>query len=85
MANGARPQSGHFTMTDYVELEKSSLLSKYIVTYDNWRQKNPKTQELEYRKKEFRPFSSFDQTISKAPAWYKAYNEVKHNREEMLI
>ena len=84
VANGARPQGCHFTMTDYVKLEKSSLLSKYIVTYDNWRQKNSNTQEMEYVKKEFRPFSSFAQTISKAPAWYSAYNEVKHNREEKL-
>ncbi len=83
-ANGATPQGRFFTMTDYKKLEKSSLLSKYTAIFTNWRQRNPNTNELEYVKKEFRPFANFDISISKSPDWYEAYNQVKHNREENL-
>lgn len=83
-ANNATPQGKFFTMTDYKKLEKSSLLSKYTAVYSNWRQRNTNTHELEYEKKEFRPFANFDNSIYKSPDWYEAYNNVKHNREENL-
>lgn len=83
-ANGANPQGHFFTMTDYKKLEKSSLLSKYTATFSNWRQRNTTSQELEYTRKEFCPFSNFDTSIGKSPDWYDAYNKVKHNREENL-
>lgn len=83
-ANGATPQGRFFTMVDYKKLEKSSLLSKYTVTFPNWRQRNAITNELEYVKKEFRPFANFDTSICKSPDWYEAHNQVKHNREENL-
>lgn len=82
-ANGATPQGHFFTMADYKKLEKSSLLSKYSVTYTNWRKRNA-AGELEYINKVFVPFKNFDQSISTSPDWYQAYNEVKHNREENL-
>ena len=82
-ANGATPQGHFFTMADYKKLEKSSLLSKYSVTYTNWRKRNA-AGELEYINKLFVPFKTFDQSISTSPDWYQAYNEVKHNREENL-
>lgn len=83
-ANGATPQGSFFTMADYKKLEKSSLLSKYIVTFPNWRHRNATSHKLEYTKKEFCPFSNFDMSIGKSPDWYEAYNKVKHNREENL-
>ena len=83
-ANGATPQGRFFSMTDDKKLEKSSLLSKYTAIFRNWRQRNPSTKELEYVKKEFRPFANFDISINKSPDWYDAYNQVKHNREEKL-
>lgn len=82
--NGATPIGKNFSMLDYKKLEKSSLLSKYYVTFSNWRTRNPSTNELEYIKKEFRPFVNFGISDSKAPDWYDAYNKVKHNREENL-
>lgn len=85
-ANGAIPGDGRgdFTMDDYKKLEKSSLLSKYIVKYCSWRQRDHATNEIEYISKEFCPFMNFDPSINKSPDWYKAYNKVKHNREENL-
>lgn len=84
MANGAKPINKHFTMEDYKKIEYSSLLSKYTATFQNWRQRNSGSGQLKYVKKVFRPFSNFDKTINKAPDWYVAYNNVKHNREENL-
>ena len=83
-ANGATPQGRYFTMADYKKLEQSSLLSKYIVEYNGWRQVNATTQELEYVTKQFFPFKNFDPSINREPDWYEAYNKVKHNREENL-
>lgn len=84
-ANEATPQNSRFfTMEDYKKLEKSSLLSKYTVTFSNWRQRNTNSNELEYITKEFCPFANFDSSIDKSPDWYKDYNDVKHNREENL-
>lgn len=83
-ANGATPQGRFFTMADYKKLEKSSLLSKYVVIYNNWRQRDPATGELEYISKQLTPFQNFDAALNKSPDWYSAYNEVKHNREENL-
>lgn len=83
-ANGARPHRCFFTMSDYKKLEKSSHLSKYKAIFRNWRYRNEETKKVEYIKKEFCPFKNFDISINKAPDWYEAYNEVKHNREENL-
>lgn len=83
-ANGATPIGKFFTMSDYKKLEKSSMLSKYKVVYQNWRQRNSDTKELEYIRKEFYPFKNFDISISKSPNWYTDYNSVKHNREGNL-
>lgn len=82
-ANGATPggKRSHFTMEDYVKLDGSSKLSKYIATFPNWR-KNDAT--LEYISKDFCPFANFDAPVPKAPDWYSDYNKVKHNREENL-
>lgn len=46
--------------------------------------KNSLTSKVEYVKKEFRPFANFDTAIAKSPDWYRAYNQVKHNREDNL-
>lgn len=85
-ANGATPggKRKHFTMDDYVKLEESSKLSKYIATFPNWRQRDSKTNKLEYVKNDFYPFANFDVSTAKAPDWYADYNEVKHHREENL-
>lgn len=83
-ANGATPQGKHFTMTDYKKIERSSHLSHYTVTYNNWRQKEASTGELKYIPKVFRPFANFDVSINRSPDWYSAYNAVKHDREENL-
>ena len=79
-ANGANASS----MSDYKKLEKSSKLSKYKVYYSNWRQMNTETDELDYIVKELCPFKEFGESIAKEPCWYKAYNDVKHNREKNL-
>lgn len=84
-ANGAKTvKDGIFSMTDYIKLERSSLLSKYTVIFPNWRQRNAVTKKPEYVKKEFRPFKNFGAAIGKAPNWYQSYNKVKHNREKYL-
>ena len=85
-ANGATPggKRKNFTMEDYIKLEDSSKLSKYIATFPNWRKRNSKTKKLEYIKKDFCPFKNFDVSKAKAPEWYADYNKVKHNREENL-
>ena len=82
-ANGATPggKRKHFTMEDYIRLENSSKLSKYIATFPNWRHNHP---TLEYTSKDFCPFANFDISIAKAPDWYSDYNKVKHHREENL-
>lgn len=79
-ANGAKASS----MKDYIKLEKSSKLSKYKAYYSNWRQMNTETDELDYITKELCPFKEFGESSPKEPFWYKAYNEVKHNREKNL-
>lgn len=83
-ANGATPQGKFFTMADYIKLEQSSKLSKYVVSFKNWRKRNPHTGEIEYVSKDFSPFANFAPTVSTSPDWYVAYNEVKHNREKCL-
>ena len=85
MANGAKPgkKRKHFTMKDYIKLEQSSHLSKYIATFPNWRTKNSKS-KLEYVRKDFCPFANFNLSIAKEPDWYDAFNKVKHHREENL-
>lgn len=83
-ANGAKPQGKHFTMLDYKKIEQSSHLSKYTVTYNNWRHKDSSTGQLEYVSKTFRPFQNFDSSIATSPDWYVAYNGVKHDREGKL-
>lgn len=66
-ANGAAPQGSFFTMNDYKKLEQSSQLSKYVARFNNWRKKNPQTEEIEYISKDFTPFANFAPTISKSP------------------
>lgn len=78
-ANGYKKSTGgNLNMDDYKKIEQSSLLSKYKVVLNNWRNYD---EEIDYSPKKIIPFSSFDGDDSKAPAWYKAYNNVKHNRE----
>lgn len=68
------------SMKDYKKLENSSKLSKYVVTYSNWKKFNKATNEIEYIKKEYTPFKEF--ANNKSPCWYQEYNDVKHDREK---
>ena len=70
-------------MGDYVKLERSSLLSKYEVSYNRWRKKDQKKRVV-YEKYDLKPFASFCGDSPKEPEWYKAYNDVKHEREKNL-
>lgn len=67
-------------MRDYTKLEKSSKLSCYQAVYRNWRQDG--NGSVTYKPKILTPFQSFASGTS--PAWYQAYNKVKHNREDNL-
>ena len=55
-------------MEDYKKLEQSSRLSEYIVHYANWLPDKYETQ----------PFANW--AAGGTLSWYKAYNDVKHNR-----
>lgn len=83
-ANGAKSIGNNFTMNDYIKLEKSSKLTKYIVTYRSWKIYNYETKEIQYITKDFEPFKSFGGDEPKSPKWYQDYNDVKHNREGEL-
>ena len=87
-ANGAKPTNGkHFTMTDYIKLERSSKLSKYIAVFPNWRKRadpNDTESELKYEDKKMIPFAKFGDPTPTKPEWYTAYNDVKHDRENFL-
>lgn len=67
-------------MRDYTKVEKSSKLSCYRAVYRNWRQNC--NGSVTYKPKILTPFQSFASGTS--PAWYQAYNKVKHNREDNL-
>ena len=55
-------------MEDYKKIEQSSHLSGFIVEYSNWLPSKYVVQ----------PFASW--AAGSSLAWYKAYNDVKHNR-----
>lgn len=66
-------------MGDYMKIEQSSKLSKYKVTYRNWRD-----QSGNHVSKVIIPFENFGLATPCSPNWYKEYNLVKHNREKNL-
>lgn len=82
-ANEAESIGKYFTMRDYIKLEQSSRLSKYIVTYNNWRTKDNNGRVM-YTQKILRPFENFGLKKPESPQWYCDYNQVKHNRERNL-
>ncbi len=72
------------SIKDYRKLNKIMLLSKYKVAMKSYRFGKDST--TSYSEKMFVPFESFDNKDEDkcSPVWYKAYNDVKHNRETML-
>lgn len=72
----------HYSMRDYMKIERSSYLSKYVVKMNNWKKNDNGT--VVYSSREFTPFGSFRESVYQSPEWYIAYNSVKHNREEYM-
>lgn len=72
-------KSGNFNMCDYKKIQKSSKLSLYKISINNWRY-NDEDRNYYYDKKILYPFGSFE--LDKSPSWYSDYNQVKHNRED---
>lgn len=60
-------------MKDYRKLETTHLLSSYLIKLPCWRGKFDC----------FTPFASFAE--DKSPQWYKAYNDVKHDRSKHFM
>lgn len=67
IANGYEKEKGNFNIQDYHQINKLMKLDQYVVTTHLW---NPI--------KTFRPLAEWESGHSLE--WYKAYNEVKHNR-----
>lgn len=82
-ANGLREKNKNFNVETYKLLEHSSFLSKYEISFENWRVADA-SGNIEYIDKKFFPFKNFDLGISRSPDWYQAYNKVKHNRSEQF-
>lgn len=78
-ANKYSKNSDCFKMKDYMKIEKSSKLSKYVVHYPNWRGTNGEHYDFSIY-----PFREFGASQPQAPSWYQDYNRVKHNREKRL-
>lgn len=85
-ANGV--EKDHFSMNEYVKLEKSSKLSQYTIKYKHLRCRS--NNRVSYNIYILRPFEQFGtywnatqrDGISPSPKWYLEYNDVKHNREQ---
>ncbi len=71
-ANGYMSKSD-FKMQDYRKLNKPCKMSEYEVILETW---SP-------HKKKIKPFEAWKHTHTLN--WYKAYNEVKHNRSTMFM
>ena len=70
-----------FLINLYSILISCSVMSKYTVTFSNWRQQNISSTELEYITKEFRPFANFDESSGHARDWM---GSLIFNQEEQL-
>lgn len=68
--NGQYRTEEFWNINDYMKINKTHLLSDYIVEYPIWKGS----------KSVCKPFESWNE--NKPLLWYQAYNEVKHNRNE---
>ncbi len=70
--NSIKPSGKYFQMTDYYKLKDSLRLDEYSLSFYRYG-------DLEV----YSPFSTWEK--NKELFWYKAYNKVKHNREDKYI